>query len=404
MWRATRRAFLGTVAAASAGCTRPAGPDPLATLAVPDLARGASFGWDVALDGRRAVVGAPTAGDSGRAFAFERRGDRWRRATLPVSAAGHGARVGQAVAVDGSRALVGAPSAGEDSAGAAFVFESRPGGWTEVATLRPPADAGRAAFGWDVALDGTRMLIGARGADTAGTDAGAAHVFERAADGWTHRGSLVQPDGDPYDYFGGSVALSGDRALVGAFVDDTAGPDAGSAAVFERRGEGWDHAATLLPADGDRGDQFGNAVALADGRAVVGAVGDDIGQRTATTNPGGTGAAYVFEPGAGGWTQRAKLTAPGGEPGDAVGVAVAVAGDGVVVGAFGDDRAGTDAGAAYRFAPTDGGWRHRRTLTAPDGPAGAAFGNAVAAGGDRLLVGAVGSDLAAPDAGAAYLF
>jgi ketosteroid isomerase-like protein len=153
-----------------------------------------------------------------------------------------------------------------------------------------------------VAVSGDRALIGAGLDDESGTSAGAVYVFERQADGsWAQATKLTADDAAAGDEFGRSVALSGSRVLVGAVKNDGANEDAGAAYVFERQADGsWTQVATLTAADAAESDWFGNAVALQDGRALVGAFFDDVD----------TGAAYVFDRQAdGSWAQTAKLTA-----------------------------------------------------------------------------------------------
>jgi hypothetical protein len=104
-------------------------------------------------------------------------------------------------------------------------------------------------------------------------------VFERQGDGsWLEVDKLNASDGAADDRFGGSVSLSGTRALVGAEFDDDLGDLSGSAYVFERQGDGsWLEVHKLTASDGAAGDKFGTA-SLSGDRALVGArVHDDMG-------------------------------------------------------------------------------------------------------------------------------
>lgn len=403
----TRRALLGAVAGgvpALAGCSS-GQPEltPSATLRRRAGDTGDAFGWAVAVDGGRALAGAPRGGelDSGVAVLFERDSAGWERETTLTPPGDHSeAAFGRAVALAADRALVGAPRAEATTGGAVFVFE-RDQGWTHRVTLTPPEPTELNGFGWDLSLSGDLAVVGARGTDGPdGTDVGQAHVFRRHSGGWTHRATLRTDDARAYDYFGGALAVDGDRALVGSFLADTRGPDSGAADLFARDG-GWHRVARLTPAEHAPGDYFGNAVALADGTAVVGAANDDAGRRRATDTLGGAGAANVFERTQEGWVRTTTLTAPDPTPGENFGVAVATTGDRVVVGAFGADD-GT--GEAHLFERADGGWPHRKTLSVPTATAGDAVGGAVALDGTRALVGATGDDTDGTDAGAAYVF
>ncbi len=98
-------------------------------------------------------------------------------------------------------------------------------------------------------------------------------------------------DASAGDQFGWSIALSGDTVVVGSFVDDDKGINSGSAYVFTRSGTTWTQQAKLTASDGLAGHEFGRSVSVSGDRAVVGAPLDD--------DPGlSTGSAYVFWPAA----------------------------------------------------------------------------------------------------------
>lgn len=114
------------------------------------------------------------------------------------------------------------------------MFEPASDEWTQTATLTPDDGDGGDRFGNTVALDGDRALVGApRDEDPNG--GGSTYVFESSGSGWTQGAKLAAEDGDSDDGFGGSLALDGDRVLVGANRDeDPNGPKAGSVYVFGR--------------------------------------------------------------------------------------------------------------------------------------------------------------------------
>ncbi|MCH7922841.1 MAG: FG-GAP repeat protein [Nitrospinae bacterium] len=165
----------------------------------------------------------------------------------------------------------------------------------------------------------------------------------------TQVAKLTASDAAPGDFFGVSVAIAGDTAVVGAQLGDGAVSDSGSAYVFGRNQGGtdnWGQVAKLTALDGAPVDRFGRSVAIAGETVVVGALGDDDAG-------GASGSAYVFgrnEGGADNWGQVAKLTASDAAGDDIFGFSVAIAGETVVVGAsFNDHAGGTDAGSAYVF-------------------------------------------------------
>lgn len=276
-----------------------------------------------------------------------------------------------------------------------------------------------AKFGNAVAVDGDTALVAAHEADHSGAeDAGIAYVFERAG-GWSQQAELVAEEPGEFDGFGVSVALDGDTALIGAAgYDDGDATNRGAAYVFERSGGGWSETERLAAADGDPGDEFGISVALDGNLALVGVENED---RPVDDGGGGTvtvsmtesgdrirdaGAAYAFERSGGGWSETAKLTASDGDRVDRFGNSVALSGDQAIVGAVGDeDPNGSGAGAAYAFERRDDGWHEVEKLAADDGAEEDRFGTSVAVDGNTALVGARAVDTErGVGAGAAYVF
>ncbi len=296
------------------------------------------FGWSVSISGDRALVGAPWDDSfQGSAYIFEFANGAWtQQVKLTASDGAIDDQFGISVSLDGDRALVGA-FGDEDFAGAAYVFEFSNGSWTEQARLVPGDIETGDDVGVSVSLDGDRALIGADGEDDNGSAAGAAYIFEFAGGSWTEQAKLLAGDGASMDFFGQAVSLSGDRALIGATLDDDNGTGSGSAYIFALNGGSWTEQAKLLADDGADFGDFGTAVSLSGDRALVGAVGDQ----------NATGAAYEFAFDSGSWTGQAKLTASDGAVGDFYGNGVAIDGDRTVVGAPGHNNA---TGAAYAFA------------------------------------------------------
>jgi len=158
--------------------------------------------------------------------------------------------------------------------------------------------------------------------------------------------------------------------------------------VFTGSGSTWTQRAKLTATGGAPGDRFGYAVALSGSVAVIGATGSNSN----------TGAAYVFTGSGSTWTQQAKLTAADGAAGDYFGYAVALSGSTALVGAPGKS---TSTGAAYVYAGSGSSWPQQAELTAPDPATTAYFGWSVALSGSTALVGAPGNN---NYTGTAYVF
>lgn len=309
-----------------------------------------------------------------------------------------GDRLGRSVAYDASTGLlvVGAflADVGGVPAGKVYLFQRQPVSWGEVAQLSASDASSYSWFGDQVALEGSRLAVAAKGDDEGGSDAGAVYIFEDDGLSWQQTAKIVPDDIQSTDSFGSSVDLCGERLVVGAISTDDGAPGTGSAYVFELTGGAWLQTAELHASDGDFADHFGSAVACDGDRIVVGAVHDDP-----------LGSAYVFDLVGGVWEETVKL-----EPTDAtgpahLGAALDLEGDRLVVGGPYDYTSAERAGATWVFEHTPGGWVQTQRLLASDAVAFAELGTDVWLDGERLAIGAPyrvesGEDLA----GAVYLF
>src|SRR3990170_3477779 len=147
------------------------------------------------------------------------------------------------------------------------------------------------------------------------------------------------------DYFGYSVAISGDVAIVGSPYDDNVGVDSGSAYVFARNGERWEQQAKLTASDAAIYDNFGYSVAISGDVAIVGSPYDE--------NDAGywSGSAYIFVRNGDIWEEKKKLTASDATEDEEklFGWSVAISGDVAIVGAIEDSDFGNNSGSAYVF-------------------------------------------------------
>lgn len=263
------------------------------------------FGWSAACDGQTLVVGAPedsnaNGGDAGSAHVFERGHDAvWvRTAKLIASDGSAGDAFGTSLGVKGDVMVVGAPENDVPAfaSGAAYVFERDPNGtWLETARLLPDTRHGLQLFGESVATDAGVILVGAYGDDAVAPTGGAAYVFERdVQQTWVQTQRLVASDGGNSYFFGISVAIDGDLAIVGAENADTFAENRGAAYVFHRQVDGtWIEIAKLFAPDGRYQDEFGRSVALDGNIAVVGAPYRNL-VRPDGSRERDAGAAYVF--------------------------------------------------------------------------------------------------------------
>jgi hypothetical protein len=207
---------------------------------------------------------------------------------------------------------------------------------------------------------------------------------------------LLASDGAPGDYLGSSVAISGDTAVIGAYLDDDNGSASGSAYVFRYNGSTWVQEAKLLPSDGAGDDQFGYSVATHGNTVVIGARFDD-------DHGGNSGSAYIFRYDGSTWVQEAKLLPSDGAADDRFGK-VAISGDTAVIGAYYDDDHGSNSGSAYVFRYDGSTWVQEAKLLPSDGAGDDQFGYCVAVAGDTVVIGAYRNDDHGSNSGSAYIF
>lgn len=277
------------------------------------------------------------------------------------------------------------------------------GSWVEVPFWGPaekvyPADyAQNDQIGCAVAISGDTLVVGANLDDDDGSASGSAYVFVRSGHTWAQQAKLTPSDGQAVAFFGSAVAIDGDTVVIGAYLHDGAGTDAGAAYVFTRSGTTWTQQQKLLSSDIAADDKFGWSVAVDGDLIVVGAP-----QETSAGSGNPAGAAYVFTRTAGVWSQEAKLTGSNTNQSDQFGSAVAISGETVVVGADTEDSVSTAAGAAYVFTRSGGSWPEQARLTPTGTAASANFGEELAISGDTL---AVAAPEQAPDKnGKVYVF
>ena len=309
---------------------------------------------------------------------------------------------GSVVLVGDGEVFVG-ESANNFRPGTVYVYRKTGGSWREAAKLTAPEAAVYDRFGSSLALDGTRLFVGAGPA--------AVHVFTKQGNDWTHT-ATVAASSVPADstQFGNAVAAWGEWLLVGKAIQGgggrggggggrggaAAGPQPpGAVFAFRRAGSGeYAYHATLSSPDAENmGDQFGSSVSLAGGTAMIGAAGQ----------AGRAGVVHEFTVDASGaWTRERSFAPLGAAPGDAFGSAVLLDGDRALVTAPGD---GGGHGAVYvlqkalqagRGGGGGGGgqgnvvWQELVRVAAPVGTRNDGFGVAIAADDRELWVGAPG--------------
>lgn len=375
-------------------------------LAAPDRAAYDYFGASVGISGNYAVIGAVYNDDdgfnSGSAYIFKPVGSYWVSDYKLTASDGYTHQnFGRSVSIDGDYAIVGATGDGT-TPGAAYIFKKMGAGWSQLGILTASDGVGCDNFGWSVSIDGDRAVVGAYLDDNVrGVDAGSVYYYEGPGGGWatmTEMFKLWAPDGIGSEQLGFSVSISGDYIVAGASLHNTASRvDCGAAYVFNRDPDTgiWAYQDKLTASDASAGDWLGYSVAIDANYVIAGAVGDDEPR-------GQEGSAYIFKRSGTTWTEQARLLASDKAPNDRFGWTVAISADYAVIGApFKDAN-----GVGYIFRRSGTTWTELARLSAVDGAAGDMFGTSVAIDSDAgwAIAGANTKNTGTSQTGAAYVF
>jgi RHS repeat-associated protein len=323
-------------------------------------------------------------------------------------------RLGISMSADGNWLAVGASTAtvSGTAGGKVEVYHLSGGSWTLHSTIAPPFNEGSGQFGDAVSIDqfgpgadDVRVIVGARYidrpssiADPQYVDAGAAYIFKKDGSTWDLEATLASPNRADGDYFGESVDIDGNFAVVGEWAD---GSWTGKAYVFELTGSVWGSAIEITKPSGT-GKLFGYTVSVSGSTLAITEDAQDHGTP-------GVNNVYLYDKIGGTWTHAATvgslIPSQDRTTGDALGEVISLRGDWLAVSARKDDSGATDSGSVYVLHRTSGTWSLAQKITSPDAQAGAHFGYSVAIDDDGgLVVGAVNQDGTNTDQGAVYAY
>lgn len=214
------------------------------------------FGTSLALEGNRAVVATTGSGTfgfgPGKLYVFERSAGAWTLdATIVGPTAGIDDGFGNSIALRGDFVAVGAArdvlSPVADAGVVHLARRNGPGDWSIFDSITEPVPEIGAEFGTAVALDDTRLFVGAVRGDAAAVDGGEVHQFEFAGGTFVHVREIAASTLQPGDRFGGSLDASGGTLLIGA--EEAVGANSvngGAAFLFRERGDGtWSEVARI---------------------------------------------------------------------------------------------------------------------------------------------------------------
>ncbi len=413
---------------------------------------GAYFGYSISIHDNTIAVGArwedisEAYQDAGAAYIFTRSGTVWTQQQR-IAGIYEDAEFGFGVAITNDRLVVSEPKfqGGAVTVGGQVRVYTRSGAiWELTQTIKGPSfDAfnSNATFGSCVAISNDHLVVGA---PTSDGNVGAAYVYdwayEEATGAYTATSEqkLIPTDGAANGFFGQSVALSEDMALIGRRHAGESGSGNGAAYVFRRSSEDWAQEHKVIAPDGESNDRFGRSVAADNGRFAVGAdpqdhkgyvyvyddcrecslcgndlfdEGEECDDGNATDGDGCSSGCLTETCGPAGFGSECILSgteiAPVDDGGpNAFGQSIAISGDTLVVGSEKEDCSvgGIGCGAAYVYVRTGGVWTEQQKLTASDGNAGDLFGNSVSISGDTIVVASVFDDAPYFNSGSAYVY
>ncbi|MBL4632530.1 MAG: FG-GAP repeat protein, partial [Kofleriaceae bacterium] len=402
---------------------------------------GDRFGYSIAISGDTLAIGAQVEDgnatgvgsgtqadgsileDSGAVYVFRMTDAGWaQEAYIKASNTGIGDVFGSAISLDGDRLVIGAyredsnasgvnPAGQSDNSlndsGAVYVFHRTGVTWVQEAFIKSPNPGSDDHFGIAVDIDGDRIAVGATKEDGDGdlvSDSGAAYIFRRENSVWSQEAYLKAPNADADDRFGYGVAISQDTLVVGAPYEESPGKginapadentaSSGAAYVFRFVDDNWVSEAYIKASNTDAGDLFACAVDIDNDTIVIGAYLESSAATTingnhADNSANGAGAAYVFHRVGDTWWQEAYLKSSATRANYSFGYDVAIVGESIVIGAYGDASAGQDkAGAAYHFTRDGSTWSQEKQLQAAVPGVLAYFGQSVAVGVNAIAVG-----------------
>lgn len=338
--------------------------EPEAVLLTQQASSYSSFGETVAVQGDWAFVGAPddyrATNYEGSVIVYHRTAQGWvEHQQLISSQPATFDSFGHDLAIDGDVLAVGAPGPLGNQVGAVHVFRFNGQDWVEEQILSQSTGWGNDWFGWAVDVDGDRIAVGAMWARQSGSGSldhpGAAYVYEFDGQSWNLQQSLQSSDQESYDQFGSAVAIQGDRLVIGARAEGDYGGGVnlyaiGAAYVFDYTGSTWTETQKLRAGDAEEQSYFGGAVDLDGDTILVGSFGRNGGISH------GLGAAYFFERQGGGFVEvfETKGMMPGYT--HKLGRNVALEGDFAIIASGGQDLLGNPQGAVHPYRRLQGVW------------------------------------------------
>jgi len=258
------------------------------------------------------------------------------------------------------------------------------GNITEYNPVADPEGGGGDRSGVSVAISGNYAIVGAYLDDVGtNTNQGSASIYQYTNGAWVFMQKLTDAGGAASDLFGYSVSIAGNSAVVGAYWDDIRGnADQGAVSVYEFDGSSWILTEILTDALGEAGDNFGVSVSLSDDFLMVGSASDDVGGNL------NQGSVSFYKYDGRFWVLMQKLSDPTGSADDYFGFSVSISGNHAIAGSYVDAGfAGVGQGSASTFNYDGVEWAVKQKLTDASGAVNDWFGYNVSMSGNYAIVG-----------------
>ncbi len=334
-----------------------------------------------------------------------------KKITNPNGAAGD--NFGFEVSISGDYAVIGTGGFGAKNSAVVQVLKKDEGGtdnWGLLTELSPVGITPDDEFGWAASIDGDYIAVGAYKKTTTVLNAGAIYVFfknEGGNDNWGQVAKLEANDATEYDNLGFSIEITGNYIISGAFNDYDAGAKVGSAYIFERTTEApelWEQIIKLYPSNISEANSFGYEVTISGDNAVVSSPLTTIGGLQMV------GAAYLFNKNKGGennWGEVIEIIQPLANANDVFAYRCDINGENLIIGSFGNNENGTNAGAAYIYNKNFGGdnnWGLAKKIIPNDIAPLDGVGSSVCITDEYAIVGAFSTENDGIEAGSTYIY
>ena len=329
------------------------------------------MGYSVSISGNYAIIGAPSANDTyddqGSASIYYYNGTQWEFVQKIFDPEPETfALFGYSVDIAGNFAIIGAfrDDGTYSDQGSACIFQLVGNSWEFMQRLEDPQTLGSYRFGYSVALTSTYAVVGSTSDDYVLTDQGSVCIFQFNGSTWEFMTKVYDDTPVNLEEFGTSVAISGERLVVGVPRDIVSGVQKGSAFVFNYDGANWQYSANLIDGDGLANDGFGQSVSISGNEILIGAPFDD-------KNYQNQGSAVLWRFNGTTWLYIVKLYEPGGYTDSQFGVSTCISGNYLLIGA---NQATGGAGSAILFQRMGTGWQKRQYISDPSWPNTNQFG------------------------------